>query len=263
MTPEFTHCALHVSDLDESIAFYESYCGLRIVKEHGKGKERTVWMAHAEEGAAFVLVLLGGGPEREQSKDDMTHYGFAVASRADVESCCRARQAGRAVVLGAAGISAADRLSLRRPRPQRLHRRVLLRPAAGPKRLVVGELCPSSHRGMRRSGAGTRKALARKSRQPGGSVNRANPTVRTFHAWQAGILRSNRQTRAPSSGGRLGGRHAQHHRHRAVRSHPRRRASAGGQELRPAALRPYLDQMRLGADLLAGTCHHRQQCSQS
>ena len=59
MTPEFTHCALHVCDLDESIAFYESYCGLRIIKEHGKGKERTVWMAHAEEGAAFVLVLLG------------------------------------------------------------------------------------------------------------------------------------------------------------------------------------------------------------
>ena len=50
MTPEFTHCALHVRDLDESIAFYESYCGLRIVKEHGKGKERTVWMAHAGEG---------------------------------------------------------------------------------------------------------------------------------------------------------------------------------------------------------------------
>ena len=61
MTPEFTHCALHVCDLDESIAFYESYCGLRIVKEHGKGKERTVWLAQAGEGATFVLVLLGGG----------------------------------------------------------------------------------------------------------------------------------------------------------------------------------------------------------
>ena len=30
------------------------------------------------------------------------------------------------------------------------------------------------------------------------------------------------------------------------------RASAGGQKLRPAALRPYLDPLRLGADLLAG-----------
>ena len=68
MAPEFTHCALHVRDLDESIAFYESYCWLRVVKEHSKGKERTVWMAHAEEGAAFLLVLLSGGPERQQSK---------------------------------------------------------------------------------------------------------------------------------------------------------------------------------------------------
>ena len=94
-------------------------------------------------------------------------------------------------------------------------------------------------------------------------MNRANPTVRTFYAWQAGILRSDRKTRAPSAGGRLGGGHAKHHRHRAVRGHPRRRASACGQELRPAALRPYLHQMRLGADLLSGTCHHRQQCGES
>jgi catechol 2,3-dioxygenase-like lactoylglutathione lyase family enzyme len=95
MTPEFTHCALHVRDLDESIAFYESYCGLRIVKEHGKGKERTVWMAHAEEGT-FVLVLLGGGGERAQDTGDMTHYGFAVASRAEVERVAeRGRREGR------------------------------------------------------------------------------------------------------------------------------------------------------------------------
>jgi len=95
MTPEFTHCALHVRNLDESIAFYESYCGLHVVKEHGKGKERTVWMAHAEEGA-FVLVLLGGGGERAQDTGDMTHYGFAVASRAEVERVAeRGRREGR------------------------------------------------------------------------------------------------------------------------------------------------------------------------
>jgi hypothetical protein len=43
MTPEFTHCALHVCDLGQSITFYQSYCGLGIVKEHGQGNTRTVW----------------------------------------------------------------------------------------------------------------------------------------------------------------------------------------------------------------------------
>jgi catechol 2,3-dioxygenase-like lactoylglutathione lyase family enzyme len=42
MRPEFTHCALHVCDLGQSIAFYQSYCGLGIVKEHGQGNAHRV-----------------------------------------------------------------------------------------------------------------------------------------------------------------------------------------------------------------------------
>jgi catechol 2,3-dioxygenase-like lactoylglutathione lyase family enzyme len=96
MMPEFTHCALHVRDLDQSIAFYESYCALRVVKQHGRGPERTVWLAHAEGSPEFVLVLLGGGTERDQDKADMTHYGFAVDSRAAVDRIAeRGRAEGR------------------------------------------------------------------------------------------------------------------------------------------------------------------------
>ena len=96
MTPEFTHCALHVHDLDQSITFYESYCGLRVVKEHGQGDERTVWMANGGDRGEFVLVLLGGGPDHAQDKDDMTHYGFAVSSRAEVDAITeRGRREGR------------------------------------------------------------------------------------------------------------------------------------------------------------------------
>ena len=96
MTPEFTHCALHVRDLDESIAFYESYCGLRIVKEHGKGKERTVWMAQAGEGDGFVLVLLGGGPERaaEQRRYDALRLRRRIPRRCR-EVAERGRREGR------------------------------------------------------------------------------------------------------------------------------------------------------------------------
>ena len=95
MMPAFTHCALHVADLDQSIAFYESYCGLKIVKEHGEGKSRVVWLASPGAEDKFVLVLLGGGPSRTQDEEDMTHYGFGVASREDIDKIAeRAREDG-------------------------------------------------------------------------------------------------------------------------------------------------------------------------
>jgi lactoylglutathione lyase len=85
MTPSFTHCALHVTDLDRSIAFYRSYCGLELVREHGEGDGRTVWLASPGEEENFVLVLLGAGPEHQQDEVDMTHYGFGVPSREDID----------------------------------------------------------------------------------------------------------------------------------------------------------------------------------
>ncbi len=95
MTPVFTHCALHVADLAESIAFYESYCDMKIVKEHGEGKARVVWLASPGAEESFVLVLLGGGPERTQDADDMTHYGFGVGSRDDIDRiAARAKKDG-------------------------------------------------------------------------------------------------------------------------------------------------------------------------
>jgi catechol 2,3-dioxygenase-like lactoylglutathione lyase family enzyme len=95
MTPSLTHCALHVRDLDRSIAFYRSYCGLDIVKEHGEGDSRVVWLASPGAEQNFVLVLLGGGPERTQHKEDMTHYGFGVAAREDIDRIAeRARKDG-------------------------------------------------------------------------------------------------------------------------------------------------------------------------
>jgi lactoylglutathione lyase len=86
MIVELTHCALHVHDLDRSVAFYRSYCGLSIVKAHGEGAHRVVWMADQGEKPRFVLVLLGGGPLRVQDRVDMTHYGFAVGARAEVDA---------------------------------------------------------------------------------------------------------------------------------------------------------------------------------
>jgi len=85
MSPSFTHCAMHVADLEQSIGFYERYCGMTIVKEHGEGDKRVVWLASPGAEQSFVLVLLGGGPKRDQDADDMTHYGFGVPTRADLD----------------------------------------------------------------------------------------------------------------------------------------------------------------------------------
>ena len=58
---------------------------MEIVKEHGEGRARVVWLASPGAGDRFVLVLLGGGALREQTPDDMTHYGFGVPTRDDVD----------------------------------------------------------------------------------------------------------------------------------------------------------------------------------
>lgn len=82
----FTHCAIHVKDMDASIAFYETYCGLAVSHEHGATpEERTVWMAEPGRERAFVLVMVSGGSGHTQAEGDMTHYGFAVDSRSEVD----------------------------------------------------------------------------------------------------------------------------------------------------------------------------------
>lgn len=93
MRATITHWALHVSDLERSIAFYECFCGLKVVREHGYDAGRSVWMAEPGRENAFVIVILAGGPKRSGLPGDMTHYGFAVASRADVDAVA---EAGRA-----------------------------------------------------------------------------------------------------------------------------------------------------------------------
>lgn len=96
MTVLFTHCALQAVDLAESIDFYARYCGMEIVREHGEGDKRVVWMASPGEGGRFVLVLLGGGTLRDRAEGDMTHYGFGVDTREAVDRIAvLAKQDGR------------------------------------------------------------------------------------------------------------------------------------------------------------------------
>lgn len=90
-----THIALHVRDLESCIVFYESYAGLRIIHERRSEERRIVWMAEDGREKEFIIVLLPGGPGRDQERHDFSHLGFAVATRADVDRIAdRARRNG-------------------------------------------------------------------------------------------------------------------------------------------------------------------------
>lgn len=73
---------LKVTDLGRSIAFYERFCGLRVVRD-GRPSGHTVWMGPGSTSsapAAFVLVLY-------QSAIDfrIDHLGFQCDARAEID----------------------------------------------------------------------------------------------------------------------------------------------------------------------------------
>ena len=93
MTPTLTHIALHVRDLPASTAFYRDWCALDPV--HERPDDGVVWLAEPGRERDFVLVLIGGGPERPRIEGDYGHLGFALADRAAVDAvAARARDAG-------------------------------------------------------------------------------------------------------------------------------------------------------------------------
>ncbi|TQV73297.1 VOC family protein [Denitrobaculum tricleocarpae] len=92
MTPRLTHIALHLRDLEASIAFYRDICGMRIVHERNDGGTRVVWMAEPGRETDFIFVLLPGGPGRDQAEKDFSHFGFALESRAAVDRVAAAAE---------------------------------------------------------------------------------------------------------------------------------------------------------------------------
>ena len=82
MAARWTHVVLKVSDLDRSIEFYRSFCGLDIVRD-GRPKGHTVWLGPASRGPghpAFVLVLY-----LAEIDCRLDHLGFECDSRDEVD----------------------------------------------------------------------------------------------------------------------------------------------------------------------------------
>jgi catechol 2,3-dioxygenase-like lactoylglutathione lyase family enzyme len=93
MTPAFTHLALHVRDLEACIAFYQGFCGLKLVHEREDAGSRVVWLAEPGREQDFIIVLLPGGPGRDQQEGDFSHLGFALDSRDAVDAIAARGQA--------------------------------------------------------------------------------------------------------------------------------------------------------------------------
>lgn len=99
MQIQLTHVALHVRDHAACLGFYRDLCGMRVVHARQTSdddpKHQVAWLALPGQEAGPVLVLLPEGPEKSRAAGDYSHLGFAVDSRAAVETMAeRGRAAG-------------------------------------------------------------------------------------------------------------------------------------------------------------------------
>jgi lactoylglutathione lyase len=79
----WTHITITVSNIDRSIEFYTSYCGLHVLRDRRREGGGTVWLGPAtQEGQkpAFLLVL---GEGEVNSRID--HLGFQCEKREYVD----------------------------------------------------------------------------------------------------------------------------------------------------------------------------------
>jgi catechol 2,3-dioxygenase-like lactoylglutathione lyase family enzyme len=97
MSPALTHLALHVKDIEASVAFYRTYCEMVIThdrRDHNTG-QRVVWLSEPGREKEMIFVLISGGPTRPRVERDFGHLGFALTSREAVDAIAeRGRSAG-------------------------------------------------------------------------------------------------------------------------------------------------------------------------
>ncbi|HEX8176764.1 MAG TPA: VOC family protein [Pyrinomonadaceae bacterium] len=83
----WTHITITVAEMERSVEFYSTVCGLRVVRDRRREGGGTVWLGYEPpdgEDPAFVLVLMQG-----EVTDRLDHFGFQCDSRAEVDSIAR------------------------------------------------------------------------------------------------------------------------------------------------------------------------------
>jgi len=85
MSPAFTHLAMHVRDLEACVDFYKTYAQMRLTHDRSNDGKRVVWLAEPGQEKEFIIVLIPGGPGRNQISTDYSHLGFALDSKEAVD----------------------------------------------------------------------------------------------------------------------------------------------------------------------------------
>jgi catechol 2,3-dioxygenase-like lactoylglutathione lyase family enzyme len=95
MATAFTHLALPVRDLEAWLGFSQTYAGMHLTHQRVDNGKRIVWLAEPGKESEFIVVLIPGGPGRDQVETDFSHLGFALDSKAAVDAIAeQARAAG-------------------------------------------------------------------------------------------------------------------------------------------------------------------------
>lgn len=86
MNVTLTHIALHVKDIDACVAFYQDYAGLKVVRDRQTHDNHVYWLAEPGKETEFIMVIMPDGNGRNQPESDLSHLGFAVSSKAEVDA---------------------------------------------------------------------------------------------------------------------------------------------------------------------------------
>ena len=92
MAVRWTHMTMAVGDINRSVEFYRSFCGLTVVRDRRREGGGTVWLGPPSEPGVnplFVLVIAEGEVECR-----VHHLGFQCDTREEVE---RVAERGRAL----------------------------------------------------------------------------------------------------------------------------------------------------------------------
>ena len=83
MPPRWTHITINCSDIDASVDFYTSYCGLEIVRDRRLEGRHNVWLGPKPKDGddpTFILVII-----QDDVKARLDHFGFQCDSREEVD----------------------------------------------------------------------------------------------------------------------------------------------------------------------------------